>query len=100
MNKGSWHEGTVNTEKKHLRIVYDENNIPVCLVQPEKNNNSFIVQFIIDRTVQNQSMIEHVIKELDFYLVEKDEYDHWEYALYHCTTASNLYSKVHWVMLP
>ncbi len=38
--------------------------------------------------------------ELNFYLVEKGEPDPWAYAKYHCTTASNLYSSVHWSYYP
>lgn len=39
-------------------------------------------------------------KELNFYLVEKGEKDPWQYAIYHCGTASNIYSDVHWGYFP
>ncbi|MFH0818047.1 MAG: hypothetical protein V1909_05450, partial [Candidatus Micrarchaeota archaeon] len=38
--------------------------------------------------------------ELDFYLVEKDEPDPWAYALYHCNTGANMFSRVHWSYFP
>ena len=41
-----------------------------------------------------------VTKELTFYLVEKGEKDPWRYAIYHCGTASNIYSQVHWGYFP
>ena len=37
-----------------------------------------------------------VRRELDFYLVELGEKDPFAYARYHCGTAANLYSRVHW----
>jgi hypothetical protein len=38
--------------------------------------------------------------ELDFYLVEKLERDPWAYAVYHCGTGANMYSRVHWSYFP
>jgi len=49
MGKVSWHEEIVNTKKKYQKIVYGDEAIPVCLVQPEKNNNSLFGQFLIER---------------------------------------------------
>jgi hypothetical protein len=37
-----------------------------------------------------------VIREIEFYLIELEKPDPWAYALYHCGTASNIYSQVHW----
>jgi hypothetical protein len=37
---------------------------------------------------------------LDFYLVERRERNPWAYAIYHCGTGSNMYSKVHWSYFP
>ena len=34
--------------------------------------------------------------ELRYYLLDKGEPDPWNYAQYHCITAANLYSAVHW----
>ncbi len=97
MSKGSWHEGKVNTKKKHIYIYYGDDAILICSVQPEKDNNTFVVDFVIEESPQNKAMIDHVKEELDFYLAETQERDRWEYLQYHCGTASNLYSKVHWV---
>jgi hypothetical protein len=46
-------------------------------------------------------ILAEVRSELDFYLVEHpkefpDTGHPWEYAIYHCGTASNVYSSVHW----
>jgi hypothetical protein len=41
-------------------------------------------------------MVKEVKKELLYYLIELEEPDPWLYAKYHCTTALNWYSMVHW----
>ena len=50
---------------------------------------------------------DYVVEELNFYLVEHSVMslsggppDKWEYAIYHCRTMSNMYSKVHWSYFP
>jgi len=40
--------------------------------------------------------VNEVTRELNFYLIEKGEDNPWAYAKYHCSTASNIYSSVHW----
>jgi hypothetical protein len=45
-------------------------------------------------------MIRYVRREIDYYLVELREKDPWAYAIYHCSTAANVYSKVHWGYYP
>lgn len=45
--KGSWHEGKVNTNKKHIYIYYGDDAILVCSIQPDKNINTSVVEFVI-----------------------------------------------------
>jgi hypothetical protein len=61
-----------------------------------------LVEFLIDESSpRNRRMLKAVRRELDFYLVElQDEAGAWVYAQYHCGTASNLYSPVHWGYFP
>ena len=92
----SWREGTIDTTKEHIRIVYGDRNTHVCLVQPK--GRSFIVQFMLLEDQANMHIIDDVKKQLDFYLIEKREPDPWAYARYHCSTAANLYSKMHWIL--
>jgi hypothetical protein len=72
--------------------------LPVALVA-KPVQGTFIVEFLQIREVNEseyQRMKLAVTKELTFYLVEKGEKDPWQYAIYHCGTASNIYSDVHW----
>ena len=41
-----------------------------------------------------------VMADLQFFLVDKGEVDPWGYAAYHCSTAANIYSSVHWGYWP
>jgi hypothetical protein len=58
---------------------------------------TFVVQFLITKEQpNNEDILKVVSSELDCYLVDLEERDHWQYAKYHCTTQSNIYSSVHW----
>ena len=65
------------------------------------SDNVFTVQFLIQETdAQSKAVLEAVREELDYYLIGLQERNPWGYAQYHCTTASNWYSKVHWTYYP
>lgn len=81
---------------------WGESAVPVALVA-EPVGQSLTVEFLqipeLDQGVYGRIKLA-VTKELTFYLVEKGEQDPWKYAIYHCGTASNIYSKVHWAYYP
>ena len=96
----SWREGSVDKDREHFELRYGaateggwDDWIPVATVC-RSSNTEFIVQFL-DNDHESDMRLE-VRRELDFYLIEKGERDPWQYAKYHCGTASNVYSKVHW----
>jgi len=61
----------------------------------------FTVQFLIqERDEKNKKILQDVKKELNFYLIELQEPNPWEYAIYHCSTTSNIHSTVHWGYYP
>ena len=98
-----WSEQAVDRSKKHIELRFGdarvsayEDWVPVAVVGPPKGS-VFPVQWIIDvKTTENAQIIEAGRKELDFYLIELNEPDPWEYAIYHCNTAANMYSRIHW----
>ena len=66
-----------------------------------KARHTFTVQFLLEaNTPEHADMLRAVRRELDFYLVELAEHEPWGYAQYHCGTASNIYSDVHWSFFP
>jgi hypothetical protein len=77
---------------------WGESALPVALVG-KPAGKLFPVEFL-QVAALDQSEYERiklaVRKELPFYLVEEGEKDPWKYAIYHCDTASNIYSDVHW----
>ncbi len=100
--KSNWFEGIVNTDNDHIKISHGDDKETIALVEPVSKRD-FKVQFLIDRdTADNQNLkaLEKVRQELNFYFVELGEKQPWEYAIYHCNTAANIYSKVHWSYYP
>jgi hypothetical protein len=100
--KWSWKDGEVDLQKEYIELGYeaDPDTIPIALIGG-RENNAFPVQWLVDtKAHKNKRMINLVKRELNFYLVEKEEPDPWAYAKYRCTTASNLYSNVHWSYYP
>ena len=102
-----WIEGKVAADEEHIEIRYGnaedsdwEHWQKIALVGPPKEEE-FTVQFLMAvNGTREQDMINKVKRELDFYLVDKQEKNPWAYAHYHCGTAANLYSNVHWSYFP
>ena len=88
-----WIEGSVDRENDHIQIRYNEEKSPIALVSNQSGN--IIVQFLVV-SKDKQKAKEEVVRELDYYFSELDKEAPWAYAIYHCGTASNLYSTVHW----
>ena len=101
----NWILEVVDTGKEHIKITYgkitEDVLQPVALVAPGRDK-TFLVQFLMDKNKDGKTkeMVEDICGELDFFLVEKGGEDPWAYAKYHCGTASNLYSRVHWNYYP
>ena len=103
-----WEEGLVDKYEEHIWISYgdhdkfDQPRKPVARLT-KQTDNVFIVEWLVNRDLpENQRMVDETIRELYFYLVKHDcpPFSPWEYAIYHCGTAANLYSDVHWAYLP
>ena len=97
-NQWEWIEGRVETDQDHFKINYGEDPSAIALVG-RGEHRTFVVQFLEDSPTDTDCL-NAVKKQLDFYLCEKQERDPWLYAKYHCNTASNLYSDVHWAFYP
>ncbi len=101
-----WERGKVDVTREHMEIAYGDVRavkpdtfVPIAVVAPPEAGK-FAVQFKVDSEDDTRHMVEAVRRELDFYLAEKGEEDPWAYAKYQCSTASNVYSNVHWTYLP
>ena len=109
MNKTKWQwmEGEVDISSEHFELRYGKvaessysGWLPVALIGKPKEH-IFPVKWSIDKNdLKSAEVIEHVAKDLDFYLVEKGEPNPWSYAKHHCTTAANIYSRIHWSYFP
>ena len=102
-----WEEGVVDEQKEHLELRYGnvdsdpyEDWKLICRIAKPKHN-VFVVEWLINQSsLENKTVLADACKELDFYLVEKNEPFPWEYAIYHCSTGSNIYSRIHWSYFP
>lgn len=90
-----WTEGSVDTNEEHIKITFEERPEHVALVG--NYGGQITVQFLdsCDRDVKAA-----VRDELNFYFEELREPNPWGYAIYHCSTMANVYSKVHWGYYP
>jgi hypothetical protein len=97
-----WHEGTVDTDREHLLLMYGEgdvdNDLPVALVGLGPRLD-VTVQFLIaatggdDRTV---NILSELRQELDTYLTGDYPLEVWDDAKYRCMLPPNPSSKIHW----
>ncbi len=94
-------EGQVDRKNEHFELAYgspdsDEDFTEVALLS-KINDKEFCYQFLsnISEDIQNE-----VLRDLNFYMIEKGEENAWNYAQYHTTTSSNVYSKVQWNFYP
>jgi hypothetical protein len=92
----NWVEGIVDINEEHIKIRYMDND-PIVLVS---NSQGKIIFQFLDSSPDDHEAIEAITRELNFYFIELQKENPWLYAIYHCGTASNLYSKVHWAYYP
>lgn len=105
--KWSWTEGKVDTYAEHMELRYgsvesggwDEWR-PVAYISAPQDQ-VFYVQFLLHSSDEQEKLaLEAAKRELNFYLVDKEEPDPWEYAQYHCGTMADVYSHIHWSFFP
>src|SRR5438132_9477249 len=98
-DRQEWQEAPVARTEDHFELRLGsaeesgwDNWLPVALVGPA-SQGTFCVQFLIDISDERlQPVVRKVLREIDFYLIEKGEPDPWTYTQYHCGTTSNAYS--------
>ena len=92
----AWAEGVVDRTSDHLILSHrDSGGDPVAFVGPAVDG-VFPVEYVLNATSRRESVRADIVRELDYYLVEKGEPDPFAYAWYHAGTMANLYSSVHW----
>ncbi len=101
-----WKKGRVNRAKEHFELRYGSANdggwddwLPVALVGPPAAG-VVKIQFLRHHEPDSVDLVEAVEKEIQFYLIDKPEEDPWAYAIHHCGTMANVYSRVHWSFYP
>ena len=102
-----WREGSVDATEEHIELRYGdasktnhESWLPIALVGRPADRVFPVFWLMKPDDPSHEEMISAAKRELDFYLVELLEPDPWAYAKYHCNTAANIYSSVHWSYIP
>jgi hypothetical protein len=102
-----WEAGLVDEAGEHILLSFgDIHNVPAAdmitvgrLSPPQ--GQVFTVEWLIEAdTPEHAAALDAGRRALDFYLVELQKQDAWQYAIYHCSTMSNIYSSVHWSYFP
>jgi hypothetical protein len=101
-----WQEGAVDPDGEHIEVRYGDTSTaryeewtPIALIGKPKRHVFPVCWLKMPATI-DPAIIGQVRRELDFFLVDKCEPEPWAYAIYHCGTGANIYSKVHWSYFP
>ena len=95
-------EGAVSQADEHMALSYgsfdtDKPPFPiVARVSPPRKGVITLQLLVDDSTTRGKEIIADVRREVQWLFVEKGEAKPWAYARYHCATAANVYSNVHW----
>ncbi len=102
-----WQDGVVDSRKEHIELYADdarkgqyEDWQPIARIGKPKQHIFPVHWLISSDSADQKSMIADARRDLDFLLIELDKPDPWSYAVYHCSTASNMYSSIHWGYFP
>ena len=101
----------MRAQDEHFEITYFEINAEQETGKKHKTlarigrprRNVFPVAFLHKNLPEGEAgekVLAAIRKELDFYLVHLGEARPWAYLRYHCSTAANIYSPVHWGYYP
>lgn len=100
----NWEFGRIDEHAEHILISYgDLSEISVESLQPiarlsPPDKCLFTVELL--PTIDDLGCREELERQLDFYLLEHGLPEPWHYALHHCATAANIYSRLHWSHRP
>jgi hypothetical protein len=101
--KWSWREAVVDQRADYLEARYGsadddpESWVPVARVG-RGQSRVFRVQWLVDpRAVENRERVAAVVSDIEYCLNVVGGPDPWAYAQYHCGTAANWYSRLHWL---
>jgi hypothetical protein len=101
--KWRWQVEPVDRAREHieLRVALDkavsQNEWTIVALVAPPISQVFSVEFLLSEAEPgNRELLDKVRSQLQFYLIDKQEANPWAYARYHCGTASNIYSEVHW----
>lgn len=118
----SWSEGPVGPGEEHFKLIHGDKGIPTARGRALEDGTLDLAvtndpadasaaarvgrgpgrSFRIEFLTKDAAVRKAVVGEIEFILLTEHALgdDRWGYALHHCGTAANLYSKIHWHHVP
>jgi len=87
-----WAEADVAQDEEHFQLGHEESAVRVAALVGRPIGQTFRIRI----QAHEPKVVADLCRELDLYLLEAGGPDPWKYAIYHCSTSSNVYSPVHW----
>ena len=97
-----WQEGPVDPTAEHFELRYGppgfpwDAGLPVARIGPPVRGVVSVAFLVDSSATEHAAAHAAAVEEIQYYLIDKHERQPWGYAVYHCTTAANAYSDVHW----
>ena len=90
-----WRQAKVDDSKEHIKIYYGNDSV-LALICPDEHKDQLIVEFKqagddakLKKIIEDQRRLINNLLNRDMPLDSR-----WQYAIYHCGTTSNAYSKI------
>jgi hypothetical protein len=103
-----WEEGYVDASREHIELRYgnafktDSDAWKPVAQLGKPVGMTFPVHWLLQekKAPRNIRMFNEAVRELNYYLIQLMKADAWEYAIHHCLSGSNMYSRIHWAYFP
>lgn len=95
-------EMPVNINRAHIRVSCGESTGPMVLLAKSKGRTIRVEYLLGSPMLSNKAKeaLDFICRDVEYYLIDKQEKNAWGYAIYHSCTMANICSKVHWVHFP
>ena len=99
-------EGPVSLDGEHMLLSYGsvddrlksaQRPFPIAArIAAPKDNVITLEILVTESTADTKEVVAEVRRQVHRMFTETGERNPWAYAKHHCTTAANIYSKIHW----
>lgn len=84
--------GKVDESSEHISLFHKGVNVEPIAKMSLNESGDLIVE--LSKVFKNEGLM--ALKEINYYLIELERKNPWEYAKYRCRSMSNIYSEIQW----